>query len=36
VLAGPLFYQRLLVNQRITDDFVTILVERFLATRGGP
>lgn len=30
VLAGPLFYQRLLVNKRITDDFVTELIERFL------
>jgi AcrR family transcriptional regulator len=36
MLAGPLFYQRLLANERITDGFLTILVERLLATRGGP
>jgi AcrR family transcriptional regulator len=35
VLAGPLFYQRLLANERITDDFLTTLVERLLVTRSG-
>jgi AcrR family transcriptional regulator len=30
ILAGPLFYKRLLVNQHISDDFVTDLVERLL------
>jgi AcrR family transcriptional regulator len=35
MLAGPLFYQRLLANVRITDGFLTTLVERLLATRSG-
>jgi AcrR family transcriptional regulator len=33
LLAGPLFYQRLLANERITDDFVAMLVDRLVAHR---
>lgn len=33
VLAGPLFYKRLLANERITDSFVATLVERITTRR---
>jgi AcrR family transcriptional regulator len=35
-LAGPLFYQRVLADRRITDAFVTWMVERFVRDHAGP
>jgi AcrR family transcriptional regulator len=35
LLAGPLFYKRLLANERITDSFVAALVERGITHRSG-
>ena len=33
LLAGPLFYQRVLAHRRITDDFVARVVERFVRSQ---